>query len=60
MIIHVERADLGDLHPPSGAERGAGEHWVPGGHTSGGVSEAVADLPKGTPFTEVNLAPRGK
>lgn len=29
---------------PSGNEYGANSHWIPGGKTDGGVSEAVTDL----------------
>ncbi len=60
MIAYVKRSDLGNLHIPSGGESGALEHWVPGGYTSGGFPEAVADLPKGTPFQEITLAPAAK
>ncbi|MDC9607377.1 hypothetical protein WDV76_14580 [Xenorhabdus griffiniae] len=29
---------------PSGNENGANQYWLPGGKTSGGVSEAVMDF----------------
>lgn len=31
------------LRMPSGNEPGANEFWLPGGHTSGGLPEAVID-----------------
>lgn len=55
MIVKIDKADFHDLKLPSGNERGANEFWVPGGVTSGGVSEATLDFPKGTPFQEINL-----
>ena len=54
-VAFVERGDLDGLRIPTGNEWGANQNWLPGGYTSGGVPEAVADLPKGTPFTEVDL-----
>lgn len=36
--------ELKGIRIPSGNEGGANANWVPEGFTSGGVSEAVADL----------------
>ncbi len=60
MIVKIDKADFHDLKLPSGNERGANEFWVPGGVTSGGVSEATLDFPKGTPFQEIHLSRTAK
>ncbi|WP_404401314.1 hypothetical protein [Pelagibacterium halotolerans] len=52
MAVHIQRQHMPDLHVPSGNEGGANSQWLPGGHTSGGVPEAVVDLTK-APFTEI-------
>ncbi len=44
--LSIDRADLPNLRVPSGNEGGAinNSNWLPGGYTSGGVAEAVADI----------------
>jgi hypothetical protein len=58
MIALVEKKDLKGLAVPSGNEPGANAFWLPGGVTSGGVVEAVADLPAGTSFKEIRFGAR--
>jgi hypothetical protein len=55
LIAFVERSDLSNLRLPTGNEAGANQHWLPGGSTAGGVSEAVMDFARETPFTELTL-----
>ena len=40
----IKRRDLGEIKMPSGNEGGVNSNWIPGGKTSGGISEAVVDL----------------
>ncbi|MDO5650177.1 MAG: hypothetical protein Q4G11_06185, partial [Gallicola sp.] len=42
--INVDNIEGLNLRMPSGNEAGANSHWIPGGKTDGGVSEAVTDL----------------
>ena len=42
--IDIENVDGLNLRMPSGNEAGANSHWIPGGKTDGGVSEAITDL----------------
>ena len=45
VIAWVKKTDLGEVKIPSGNEGGViDEFWIPGGKTSGGVSEAIIDL----------------
>jgi len=44
VIAWVKKEDFSGLKMPSGNEGGANANWIPGGVTSGGVSEAVLDL----------------
>ncbi|NJM24268.1 MAG: hypothetical protein HC859_00730 [Bacteroidia bacterium] len=45
VIAWVKKQDLGEVKMPSGNEGGViEEFWIPGGKTSGGVSEGVVDL----------------
>lgn len=51
VIAWIKSQDLGDLKILSGKEAGViEEFWQPGGLTSGGMSEAIADLSKTLPF----------
>lgn len=42
-LVRIDINDLSSygLHIPSGNEDGANAYWIPGGYTSGGISEAV-------------------
>ncbi len=42
--IDIENIEGLNLRMPSGNEAGANSHWIPGGKTDGGVSEAITDL----------------
>ncbi|WP_318840425.1 hemagglutinin repeat-containing protein [Pectobacterium polaris] len=42
--FYIKRQDLKNLKIPSGNESGANQFWLPGGKTSGGISEAVMDF----------------
>lgn len=42
--IDIDNLDGLNLRMPSGNEAGANSHWIPGGKTDGGVSEAITDL----------------
>ena len=54
MIALIEKKDLKDIRMPTGNEGGADpELWIPGGKTSGGVSEAVMDFSGKPPYTEI-------
>jgi hypothetical protein len=55
MIVLIDRKNVSDLGIPSGNEKGANSNWLPGGVTSGGVSEAILSLPKNLPFKEIKL-----
>ena len=55
MIVMMEKKDLDGLAIPSGNEAGANEFWLPGGTTSGGVAEAIVDLPANLPYKEIKL-----
>lgn len=44
VIAWVKKEDMGEVKMPSGNEGGANDQWIPGGKTSGGVSEGVSDL----------------
>ena len=45
VIAWVKKSDLGEVKIPSGNEGGViDEFWIPGGKTSGGISEAIIDL----------------
>ena len=39
------------LRIPSGNEPGVNRQWIPGGHTSGGISEAIIDSPTVSQYT---------
>lgn len=45
-LVRIDIYDLSglNLRMPSGNEAGANKHWIPGGRTDGGISEAVTDL----------------
>ncbi|SLM63231.1 VENN motif pre-toxin domain-containing protein [Dickeya aquatica] len=43
-IFYIQKQDLKNLKIPSGNEPGANQFWLPGGKTSGGISEAVMDF----------------
>lgn len=60
MIAHIQRSDIENLRLPSGNESGANQFWLPGGVTSGGVSEAVMDFPKATIYREISLNGGGR
>jgi filamentous hemagglutinin len=56
LIAYIEKKDLAGLRIPSGNEGGVHPSlWLPGGYTSGGVSEAVMDFAKGVPYKEIKL-----
>lgn len=57
VIAFIKPENLNNLRMPSGNEMGANTYWVPGGNTSGGVPEATVDVPAGTRYTEITLAP---
>lgn len=57
LIAYIKPGDLNNLRVPSGNEAGANTYWVPGGRTSGGVPEATVDVPAGTRYTPITLAP---
>ncbi len=42
--IDIDNIEGLNLRMPSGNEAGANNHWIPGGKTDGGVSEAITDL----------------
>ena len=42
--IDIDNLDGLNLRMPSGNEAGANSHWISGGKTDGGVSEAITDL----------------
>lgn len=44
MRIDIDSIEGLNLRMLSGNEAGANSHWIPGGKTDGGVSEAVTDL----------------
>ena len=47
------------IRMPSGNEAGAwSEYWIPGGYTSGGVSEAVIDQIKLGEYTISDIYPK--
>lgn len=41
--IDIDNLDGLNLRMPSGNEAGANNHWIPGGKTDGGISEAISD-----------------
>ncbi|RNM05341.1 hypothetical protein [Dickeya undicola] len=43
-VFYIQKQDLKNLKIPSGNEPGANQFWLPGGKTSGGISEAVMDF----------------
>ncbi|WP_433916015.1 hemagglutinin repeat-containing protein [Pectobacterium jejuense] len=43
-VFYINKQDLKNLKIPSGNEPGANQFWLPGGKTSGGISEAVMDF----------------
>lgn len=50
----IKREDLGTFKMPTGNESGIiDEFWMPGGKTSGGVSEATVDLTTIIPYVEL-------
>ncbi len=54
-IIEIPKPS--NIRISSGNERGANEFWIPGGITSGGVSEAVVDTPtSSSEFEALNLS----
>ena len=55
MVILIEDPKPFNLRMPDGNEGGANEYWIPGGKTSGGVSEAVMDFSGKPPFLEINF-----
>ena len=56
LIALIEKKDLSGIRIPSGNEGGAHPTlWRPGGYTNGGISEAVMDFTKATPYKEVIL-----
>ena len=55
MIVLIERSDIDGLRMPSGNEGGANEFWIPGGKTSGGVSEGVMDFSGKPAFQEIEF-----
>jgi hypothetical protein len=57
LIAFIKPGDLNNLRVPSGNEAGSNTYWVPGGRTSGGVPEATVDVPAGTRYTPITLAP---
>ncbi|MEM0938400.1 MAG: hypothetical protein AAF600_08495 [Bacteroidota bacterium] len=45
VIAWIQKKDMGEVKMPSGNEDGViDEFWIPGGKTSGGVSEGIVDL----------------
>ncbi|WP_200881853.1 DUF6862 domain-containing protein, partial [Nitrincola sp. A-D6] len=59
--LFIERPDLGKLRIPSGNEGGAinNPNWRPGGYTSGGVAEGVADI-SAAPFEDITIQLMGR
>jgi len=55
MIVLIVKQNLDGLRMPSGNEGAVNDFWIPGGKTSGGVSEAVMDFSGKPPFSEINL-----
>ncbi|UYA60524.1 Hemolysin [Pectobacterium sp. F1-1] len=43
-VFYIKKQDIKNLKIPSGNELGANKFWLPGGKTSGGISEAVMDF----------------
>jgi len=52
--LAIDSGDLVNLRIPTGNEAGAisNPNWIPGGYTSGGVAEAVADI-SSAPFENI-------
>lgn len=55
LIAWIKKEDISSLKLPSGNEIGVNLNWLPGGKTSGNVSEATADLSKSIPFDEISF-----
>ncbi len=55
MIALIKKNDFNGLKIPSGNESGANSLWIPGGYTSGGVSEAVLNFSNKPIFIEIKL-----
>ena len=56
VIARIDRADATGLRMPTGREGGANAGWLPGGHRSDGLSEAVMNFSRTTPATRLALA----
>lgn len=54
VAVHIDAEDFSGLRVPSGNEGGVNSQWLPGGHTSGGVPEAVMDF-SDVPFTVLEI-----
>ena len=53
--IFIAPTELTRLRIPSGNELGVNSNWIPGGQTSGGVTEAVVDVPEGMKFSPIEF-----
>ena len=51
----IKPSNMQNLRISSGREKGANAQWIPGGKTSGGVSEAVIDAPADLPYSILQL-----
>lgn len=51
VAAYIQPDDLKKLNIPSGNEAGVNSNWLPGGYTSGGTIEAVADLNRQIDYT---------
>ncbi|WP_386698363.1 hypothetical protein [Lonepinella sp. MS14436] len=54
-VFYIPKDQFKNLRMPTGNEGGANQQWIPGGNTSGGVSEAVMDFQKSTRFHRLEI-----
>lgn len=55
LIAIIEKDDIVNLRLASGNEGGANKFWIPGGYTSGDVSEAIMDFSGKPKFSEITI-----
>ena len=53
--VRIDIVNPTGLRLPSGNEWGANAQWIPGGHTSGGLMEAIIDSPKIGQYTTATI-----
>lgn len=54
LALYIPKQNLTGIKIPSGNESGANHQWIPGGFTSGGITEAVVDL-RNAPLIEIEF-----